>query len=275
MDFILCNNTILRTEAFNPAGFWSEEGLKVTETLWFANGELPFFTYHLQQINRLFGDLGRPLPVDFPAREELLRLSLRLINKNKAYMGGWLRLTFLFGEGNTHYTGEVTTWPSRSLPLHPEGHIASLSPVIKFSGNRLAVYPFFSETVWKAARWSTPASRAAFPVLLNEKGAVTESAGGNLFCINRNTLTTPALETGCIVDTLREEILLAAESAGFLTIESENLTPAGLIQMEEIFTASEAMGLDWILGIGQRRFVKIKTEHIRNTLVSRGWQTAG
>jgi len=43
-------------------------------------------------------------------------------------------------------------------------------------------------------------------------------------------------------------------------LESAKISPEELSQMEEIFIASEAEGVRWILGVEAKRFVKNKTE---------------
>jgi branched-subunit amino acid aminotransferase/4-amino-4-deoxychorismate lyase len=85
----------------------------------------------------------------------------------------------------------------------------------------------------------------------------------NIYCIEDHQLYTPSLVTGCITDTFRELTLTAAQAAGFKVIETEGLKPADLQKMNEIFTVSEKNGFSWILGIGIKRFVRKKTEKIR------------
>lgn len=117
MDYILFNGKMVAAGDFNPAGHWLKPHFSLKEKMWFANGEIPFFPDHIRNIEEILALTGKTWPAEIPPQKELVRLSLRLINKNKAFMAGWLSLELLFSPGR------VLSWPP--LNAIPRGYSLS------------------------------------------------------------------------------------------------------------------------------------------------------
>jgi branched-subunit amino acid aminotransferase/4-amino-4-deoxychorismate lyase len=262
MDFILHNGKIIRESETHPGSIWWSNDLQFKQEMWFANGEIPHFYELYSDFAQLMNFLNRSVPGNFPPPSELLRLMIRVINKNKAFMGGWATCRFLFREKSPEYMVSITPHPDRLFPLDAAGRMGIISPLAKSTGNPLSRYSFFSETLWKTEKIRTEKKRDEVSIFLNEKGTVTETEGANLFCILNNQLITPSVETGCIVDIMREYVLQTAKSMGLVVIQSVSLTPLALHGMEEIFTVSEGEGFKWLKGIGGKRYLKTTAELI-------------
>jgi hypothetical protein len=262
MDFILHNGKIIRKDDYQSGKDWRSNALSFTQGMWFANGEIPHFHILYKEILAVLHVLERPSPPDFPSGQELLRLFKRLINKNKAFMGGWVDCRFTFGEEGTESVANIRPYPDRLFPLDPEGKTGILSPLVKPSGNPLSRYFFFSETLWKTEKFRTGFRNNEISFFLNEKGNITEAIRGNLFCILRDQVFTPALETGCVRDILREYVIQSAQAIGFVVTGTEKLEPGDLDQMDEIFVASEEEGFRWIRALGRKRFFRSSIELI-------------
>ncbi len=215
VDYLLYNGNMVPAEEFNPGSHWLSSGISLKEKMWFANGELPFFNAHLQTVEEILTGAGRPWPSQIPPKEELLRLSRRLINKNKAFMGGWLTLEFVFSTRHSAYLATVEPFPSRTFPFDPVGKSAGISPYLKFAGSPHARYPFFAEILWNTETFRKKEIPTDESLFLNDKGMVTEAAGANLFLILKNTLLTPSAKSGCINDVIRERIVWSAGQTGF------------------------------------------------------------
>ena len=262
MECFLFNDKIVTETEFNPAILWRDAGFVISREMWFANGSILFYDEHLQEVKTVLDHFGRTFTPDFPSGRELYRLLTRLINKNKAYMGGWIHLKINFRESGTNLIAGVIRHAQRSIPFCDTGKWAVLSPIIKFSGNMLNKYSFFSENIWAAEQFRVSGNKQEVPVFINQRGMVTEALYSNLYAIHKKKLYTPAPPTGCFIDRLRERILLSSEFNGLQICESENITWASLQDMEEIFTVSEKEGFKWIMGIENTRFVRTRTELI-------------
>lgn len=264
MNFYLHKGKITGHEDFNPREEWLDGHVPLEIYMWFAHGTIPFFDDHVESINRKFTLLGRSYRIGSAEKSELLRLCLRLINKNKAFMGGWLKLVVMAAGEVWPYWASVTRYPSREIPFTDTGKLATFSEYTRFSESGPALTNFGLPAIWEGERLRISGTRFGEVIFCNEKGAVTDALGGNIFCVADHQLLTPSQATGCIADTFRKLTVSAALSSGFEVIETENLKPADLQRMDEIFTVSEKNGFSWILGIGIKRFVRKKTEKIRD-----------
>lgn len=272
MEFYLYKGKITGHEDFNPREEWLGNHVLLENCMWFAHGTLPFFEEHMESLNHKFALLGRSYRTGATEKSELLRLSLRLINKNKAYMGGWLRLVVMAAEEEWPYWASVIRYPSREIPFAEAGKLASFSGYTRYSEGGPALTSLGLPAILAGERLRISGTRYGEVIFCNEKGAVTDALEGNIYCLAGQQLFTPSLNTGCTRDNFRELTLNAAQVAGFETIESEDLKPADLQKMDEIFTVSEKNGFSWILGIGIKRFVRKKTEKIRDIAEQLLWE---
>ncbi len=262
-DYILHNGKLIPARDFLPGDQWLDPLFLLHTEMWFANGEIPLFQAHLYVWREIFGSLGKNFPVDSAAEGEFMRHCLRLINKNKAYMGGWLRMTFISQpDGNTESLVRVRHHPSRVFPFAETGKMAVFSPLVKLSGSPFSEYAFFSKHRWKTERFRLYGTKTEEPFFVNEKGILAEACGANIYCIRNNLLYTPSLQTGCYRDLIRDKVLKASRALNLTVSESDSIFPEDLMNMEEIFTVSESKGFAWIMGIETRRFVKTKTVQI-------------
>ena len=145
MEFILHNGKITRESEFHPDLFWWDEVMQVRVEMWFAHGEIPHFQEQMERLTGMISLLQWPVFPGFNDQQELLRLIKRLINKNKAYMGGWVSCRFLFPGVRPQWVVSVRPHPDRLFPFEPDGKMGVVSPYVKPAGSPLAACPFFSE----------------------------------------------------------------------------------------------------------------------------------
>jgi branched-subunit amino acid aminotransferase/4-amino-4-deoxychorismate lyase len=256
MDFFIYNGKIIpETDAYFGLNTRMND-FSISQDMWFANGEIPHFDLHFRELEHLLTILDRPGTQNYPSRDEILRISKRLINKNKAFMGGWLSVRFSHWRNGINYFITIKPCSERIFPFDPVGKTATISPFIKFSGNPLTRYSFFSESLWKTEQFRSGNSENEESFFLNEKGVLTEAIGTNLFFLHKNHLWTPAEETGCMVDIMREHVIHSARLIGFQIHLTHTFMPAEIREMEEIFLVSEGRGFKWIMGMGTKRFFK-------------------
>lgn len=272
MEFYLHKGKITGHDDFNPREEWLAGYVPLETFMWFAHGTIPFFNEHVESLNRKFILLGRSYSIGTAEKSELLRLGIRLINKNKAYMGGWLKLVVMAAEEKWSCWASVVRHPTREIPIAETGKLASFSGYERYSESGPSLISFGLPAIWAGEKLRISGTRYGDVIFCNEKGSVTDALEANIFCIEGQKLYTPSPATGCITDTFRELTQKAALSAGFEVIETDVLKPADLQKMDEIFTVSEKNGFSWILGIGIKRFVRKKTEKIREMAERLLWE---
>ncbi len=189
-------------------------------------------------------------------------------------MGGWLRMSFIFRFDESYESlVRVRPHPSRIFPFAETGMMAAFSPHVKLSESPFSEYAFFSDHLWKIERFRLYGTKTEESLFVNEKGALTEAGGANIYCIRNNSLYTPSLQSGCYRELFRDKVLKAAQALNLKVAESDSIFPDDLMNMEEIFTVSESRGFTWIMGIENRRYVKTKTvriwEELNRMLIAR------
>jgi branched-subunit amino acid aminotransferase/4-amino-4-deoxychorismate lyase len=275
MEYYLQNGKIVSESDLNPRSEWLNYAVSFRVSMWFANGTIPFLEVHIQKINKAFGLLNRNYSIEYEEKAELTRLIYRLINKNKAYMGGWLVLDLFAAETKWTCIGSVRKSPRREIPYEEQGRLAIISDEPageEFTGR----YSILSTGLFEAReKLKIAGSRYGEIICTNRSGSVLGTPGANLFAISGNRLYTPSPETCCPDDNFRILTLMAAREQGLDTIETGNMTPADLMNMDELFTVSESTGFKWIMGIGIKRFLRKHSELIRNRVDLLLWQPRG
>jgi len=263
MEFYLHQGKITADTDFNPKYEWINFPVHVKTSMWFAHGEIPFLEVHIEHLNKHFELLQRKYKIDSSDLSELQRLFSRLINKNKAYLGGWLHLYVFADPDNSGFIAAVEKYPERKIPFDEQGKLAVISPELKWSKNTMGMSAIGMYRTWEDEKLKLAGSRYGETIFCNEKGALVETIGSNLYCIRKDKLLTPSPGTGCFLDTLRLLTIESAQGLGLEVVEEEQLTPKDIPTMDEIFTVSERYGFRWIMGIGTKRFFKKKSESIR------------
>ncbi len=264
MDFLLYQTKIIREADFNPQALVLKDLLTITYSLWFAHGEIPFLYKHLESIQLCLAELNiAGDKINFTETERLLH---RLLNKNKAFLGGWIHLKLFLSPTDVFLVATVEAHPERQLPLNDQGAMAIVSKVPVCSTLQLPAYQPLHQIRNLIEHFSNFNSRNNLSILCNHNGVVTQTQDSNLFALKKDILYTPALDTGCFEDYLRNPIIASAKMVGLKIQETDSLKPAELESMDELFAASEKRGVIWILGLNNKRYIRKTTALIWETL---------
>ncbi len=263
MEFYLQKGKITSHEDFNPREEWLMYPSHWTVKMWFAHGEIPFFSKFIDLINRYFEEHDREYRISEITKSEMLRMILRLINKNKAYMGGWVNLTVFEGFLDWKYIVRIEKYHERMIPFYENGILARISEEKIRVGRKPETSLIKSEAIITWEMLKLAGSRYGDSIFCNDAGAIVATTGGNLFTIENETVYTPSLNSGCNNDNFRQLVIRACEILKLKVVERDDIEPGTLSKMDEVFTVSEKTGFKWILGVGIKRFVKRKSESIR------------
>ena len=124
----------------------------LTEKIWFCHNELPLFQNHMALLAERTKLLKLP-PIPLLAQpKELLRVSKRLINKNKAFMSGLLTYLFVWEEVNVETY--ITCQPHQTgyFPLLPTGLLCTYADNKKYSAQNHGDMAFANELLWETLR---------------------------------------------------------------------------------------------------------------------------
>jgi branched-chain amino acid aminotransferase len=84
--------------------------------------------------------------------------------------------------------------------------------------------------------------------------------------IKDDVLITPAIESGCFEDTIRKPLLDVATQLNIKSMELTNIKKDMIPEMKELFFASEKNGIQWILGVENKRFFPNISKRIHESL---------
>ncbi|MBM3829726.1 MAG: hypothetical protein FJ406_04235 [Verrucomicrobia bacterium] len=155
------------------------------------------------------------LKVKLPFTSEVLRAQARELSRHNQLPEAILRLTLSRGVGSRGYSPRGADTPTFIMSLHPAPVLGPRAPQWKLhtaslrlpTGDALSGCKSASKLLYVLARAAAEAAGANDALLLNVRGELAESASGNLFWLEQETVHTPPLESGALPGTTRELVL--------------------------------------------------------------------
>ena len=247
-------------------------GTEISEQCLFSDSirsvrnQLMFWNEHVALINLQFQLLNQEIPV-FMKNEgrELKRKIERALVKNKFFRSARIDLLLYGGNKMINYLIRVKPIESAAYELNTEGII--IEPFRKtFKANSpLSSLRMGSDPYWKIVRafQSSPITEL---ILENEKRCLLEAPERNLYLIQGVNIHTVAAHSGVYLDPAREIIREISGKAGFSFNEDEFLDEEDLQQAEEVFLAGDLYGIQWVKGIGKKRYLSKKIRKLNDLL---------
>lgn len=268
MNFIVVNGEILKKAETGIIPFFLDDPFIISKKIWFGFGGIPLFNSNLNSIIDEIHSLNTDIPEALKNNHELFRITKRMLNKNKFYRSGIITLQILLGQTKTNIIISSFAFPEFDFPISKSGLILNFSEFEKYRGNPLNQYIYYNFQNWKFAEARNRDTSFQNSIFLNDRGSVCECISANIFMIKGKTLYTPGIETGCYEDSIRKYILNIAAKTGLKLEESTSIKKEDVFQMNEIFLASEEKGIQWVLGVENKRFVhrgSIKIHELLNS----------
>ena len=255
MDFIIINGEILKKPETGYLPFLWDESFVITQKFWFGFGGIPLFQENLKNIVLTLNTLNADIPDLLKNEHEMFRITKRILNKNKFYRSGIISCQVFIGRTETNTIISSLAFPEFDFPISKQGLIINFSEFEKYRGNPLNQFAFSNAANWNFAIARNRDTTFHNSIFVNERGIVCDCISANIFLIKGKTLYTPQTDTGCFTDSIRSHIINIAPKANLKVIESDSLKKEDIFKMNEIFLASEENGIQWVLGVGNKRFV--------------------
>jgi len=256
MEFIIVNGEILKYPEKGYLPLCNNDMFMLTYKIWFGFGGIPLFAENIENLEQIFELLRTPAPTFFADKRELYRIVKRMLNKNKFYRSGIISFNFYISKNKTDSIIQCQAFSEMEFPISAQGLLLNFSDTTVFSGNQLHRYSFFHQPQWQISEAEIQNTNWQNSIFLNENGAVTHCIGANIFGIKNKTLYIPSLETGRFTDPILKFVIEAASQAGLEVVQGENLNKDGLLSMKEIFIAGETIGIQWVMGVENKRYVQ-------------------
>lgn len=266
MDFIIINSEIIQKEDANLTHLFWNEPFVLSQKIWFGFGGIPLFLKNLNFFRQQLEVFNFEIPEFLINKRELFRISKRMLNKNKLYRSGIINFQLFINDTQIDYVISSIGYPEFDFPFSKKGLLVNFSEANKNSTNQLNRHVFYNQTNWKISQSKLQNSTFQNSILINEKGMVCEGIASNIFMIKDNVLIAPSLGSGCFEDTIRNLVLEVASTIQLKTLELSNIKKQHILEMDELFFANEETGIQWILGVENKRFVQQTTKQIHEKL---------
>jgi len=266
MDFLIINGEIIRKEEANLTHLFWDEPILLSQKIWFGFGGIPLFSQNLDSIIQQLEIFNIETPAFLKNQRELFRISKRMLNKNKFYRSGIINFQLFIKDIHIDYVISSIAYPEFEFPFSRQGLLVNFATSKRNVPNQLNRYLFYNKTNWKIKKSQIRDTSFQNSVLVNHTGMICEGIASNIFMIKENALITPSLESGCFEDSIRNPILELASELQLKLNEIQNIKKERIVEMNEVFFASEEHGIQWILGIENKRFVHQMTTRIHEKL---------
>jgi branched-chain amino acid aminotransferase len=256
MDYIIINGEIVKKQETEYISFFWDEPFIISKIMWFGFGGIPLFSENIESIKTTLETLNIAIPHLVNDERELFRITKRMLNKNRYYRSGIIKVQLFIDKNETNTVVNSFAFAEFDFPFSEQGLIINFSEIEKYSVNPLNKFAFFNAPFWKFAKAQNQETNFDNSIFLNEKEAVCDCISSNIFMVKGKQLYTPSIGTGCYIDGLRNHILEIAPKAGLKVSEIDNVKKDVIFQMNEIFLASEEHGIQWVIGVENKRFVR-------------------
>ncbi len=261
--YICCNGEFIRANEFliSPDNRAFNYGDGIFESIRCKNSQPFFFDKHYQRLRNALYQLEIELPREYT--EEYFRLNIyRLLQKNRIYKGARVRLTIFRADGGLFTPSDSTAQfvlsakplDSEVFVLNDKGlNIGIFKNICKpsnifsqFKTNNALIYVL-------AAKWKL-AHKYDDVLIMNTDGFLIEGVSSNIFCVIKDKLVTPAIESGCVNGIMRSVIFELASELKIPVVETLKLNEKVLDQADEIFFTNAIQGISWVVSYQERRY---------------------
>jgi branched-chain amino acid aminotransferase len=264
--FVIADGNILERNELNLTWLLEVEPFVLSQNVWFGYGGIPLFDENIDNFSEQIESLKLPFPKLLADRRELFRLTRRMLNKNKFYRSGIVQIQFFWHEKQINSVIRSLAFVEFDFPFSMHGLLVNFSELKFLSSSRYNRFYFSKKPGWNIRDLQLRNSNYSNSIVLNEKDAVCEGLFTNIFFVKGKVLFTPSPDTGCFIDVIRNNILEIAPEIGLKVMESKTLYKNNIQEMDEIFLCSEERGIQWILGVENKRYLHYYSAKIHEKL---------
>jgi len=254
-QYILFNGEILKFGEADLSHLVANDPVVFREKIWFGHGGLPLFSENVHTLIRGLNELALGIPDYLLNSKELLRLTKRMLNKNRMYRSGVLTMQIFVGQSSTEHLIIPHAFEGTDFPISGKGLLVHFSDIYKRSRTGLQNLEYGNQPLWNTETALNKQTLFHNSIFLNENNSVCDAISSNVFMLKKNKLITPSVETGCYTDTIRDLVIQTGKELDFKIEESEKIHKGDVIGMDEIILASEEKGIEWVMGIENKRFI--------------------
>ncbi len=240
-----------------------------------GKGHYPLhFHLHYQRMLKAMISLKMDIS-SLPRQEELHDMIVKLLQKNNMFGSSRVRLeVFRRGEGlytpvdnRVDFVAEVSALDTKEYKLNEKGLLAGLYLDMKKAYSPVSFFKSANALHYILAALSKSENRTNESLIINEKDRIIEASSSNLFYIKGSVIYTPSVFSGCVDGVMRNVVIdLIKKDAEFVFQETQGVSLQTLLEADEIFITNAIQGIQWIVGLDEKRFFNKITRKLSDTL---------
>ncbi len=252
-------NTIKRAINFGDGFF---------ETIRIVNGDVLFIESHLKRIFKALKILKISNSENFNA--EIIKAKIKeLLLHNKIDSGGRVKIYFFRSGLGTYLpvTNEISFiiecfhLENNLYQLNKKGFLVDIFYDYQKQKNNLSAFKTSNSLLYVLASIYAKDNGLNDTLILNEKKYIIESSNSNIFLLLKDSIITPALNSGCIAGIMRDEIIKIINFLDIKIIERD-ITLEDLMNSKEIFLTNVISGINWVGGYKKTRYYNTLSKKI-------------
>ena len=252
-------NTIKRAINFGDGFF---------ETIRIVNGDVLFIESHLKRIFKALKILKISNSENFNA--EIIKAKIKeLLLYNKIDSGGRVKIYFFRSGLGTYLpvTNEISFiiecfhLENNLYQLNKKGFLVDIFYDYQKQINNLSAFKTSNSLLYVLASIYANDNDLNDTLILNEKKYIIESSNSNIFLFLKDSIITPALNSGCIAGIMREEIIKIINFLDIKIIERD-ISLEDLMNSKEIFLTNVISGINWVGGYKKTRYYNTLSKKI-------------
>lgn len=232
------------------------------ETMRLINGKVMFVQEHAERLQKGMQMLHFTQIADFDVNF-LQEKALELCRINKHTDNARLRLN-IFRDGGGLYA------PNTLLPTYVLESMPYTEALYSYNTKGLLLEMFDKEYKYADTLANLKTNNALIYVLagifrqqkkvddvliLNHEGYLCETGTSNVFVVYQGTIYTPALSEGCIEGIMRKKIIEIIHEHQ-LPFQEARIDSRILKDASEIFITNAVKGVQWVMGVGEKRYFR-------------------
>ncbi len=185
-----------------------------------------------------------------------------LIQRNRLFGDVRARLTVFRNDGGLYTPAnnkiqwliEVSPLSTSGYELNSKGLLVDVFDEEKKPLNRLGQYKTANALLFVLAGLFKQQQQKDDVLIINTHNQIIEALASNLFWVKNNEFFTPLRSSGCVDGVMRKQIIRLLKTDGWPVHEVSGTDFASLLQADEIFLSNAIQGIQWVVGLRDKRY---------------------
>ncbi|MBK3516914.1 aminotransferase class IV [Carboxylicivirga marina] len=185
-----------------------------------------------------------------------------LIQKNKLFGDVRTRLTIFREDGGLYtplsnkinYLIEVSPLSSNGYQLNPKGLLLDIYEEERKPTNRWCHYKSANALLFVMAGLFKQEQKKDDVLIVNTNNQIIEGLASNLFWIKDNIIFTPMRSSACVDGIMRKQLIRILREHQYVVQEVSGTNYDTLHQADEIFLSNAIQGIQWVVGLKDKRY---------------------